>query len=243
MLALRPGEVVPLNRTGVEWAQWSWNPITGCLNGCDYCYAARMAKRLHGRAGYPDDEPFAPTLHSDRLQEPSRLRRPSVIFLESMGELWGYWVPKDWQDAILKVVRENPRHIFLNPTKNPGGLFWHEGPLPENLWVGLSLDTVDRVDDLETFGQVEHETKFLSCEPLLEDVTTSPRWSLDGIRWLIVGAQTGPGAQPIDRAVLAKLISQARSHDIPLFIKDNVGMENPPQEFPAEIRMVGRMTF
>jgi protein gp37 len=229
-----------VNRTGVEWAQFSWNPITGCLNGCEYCYAARMAKRLHGRAGYPDVGPFAPTLHSDRLQEPARLRRPSRIFLESMGELWGHWVSEEWQKAILEVVKENPRHVFLNPTKSPEGVLVHVGypyyplkKLPDNLWLGQSLDTVDRVKYIGPLRATEHKNLFLSCEPLLEDITTSPYWDLRGIGWVIIGAQTGPGAKPVNCAAVAHIFAAARAAGIPLFIKDNVGMPNPPQEFPA----------
>ncbi len=231
--------MVPLNRTGIEWTHFTWNPVTGCLNGCPYCYAERTAKRLRGRAGYPADDPFAPTLHTDRLQEPSRLKKPSRIFLESMGELWGHWVPREWQEAVLEVVAANSRHSFLNPTKSPEGILTYvDYPypsmlrLPQNLWLGLSLDTVERVKYLGALKATRHPNLFLSCEPLLEDITTSPRWNLRGIKWVIVGSQTGPGAPPVERAAVTRLIEQVRDAGLPLFVKDNVGMANPPREFP-----------
>ncbi len=109
-----------MNRTGIEWCKWTWNPVTGCTpasEGCANCYAERMARRLAGRAGYPKDDPFRVTLHPERLDEPLRLRRPSTIFCCSMSDLFHPDVPDEFRDRAFAVMAQCPQHTFVVLTK------------------------------------------------------------------------------------------------------------------------------
>jgi protein gp37 len=112
-----------MNTTTIEWATHTWNPVTGCSpisEGCENCYAKRMAQRLRGRCGYPEDEPFRVTLHRDRLEEPLKLRKPSRIFVCSMGDLFHPAVPDKWIDRIFAIMALTPQHIYQMLTKRPG---------------------------------------------------------------------------------------------------------------------------
>ncbi len=173
----------------------SWNPVTGC-NGpdnqgpCDYCYAARMAKRLAGRAGYPADEPFRPTLHPDRLDQPLKWRKPSRIFVVSMGDLFGDAVPTEYIWRVFHTMWCASYHTFLVLTKRPERmqrLLSYEGllesaehsklrrmsPLP-NLWLGVSItNQADADARIPLLLQTPAAVRFVSCEPLLGPIDLS----------------------------------------------------------------------
>ena len=111
-----------MNKTRIEWADATWNPITGCTpisEGCEHCYAARMAKRLAGRHGYPKNDPFRVTFHSDRLEEPLHWKKPRKIFVCSMGDLFHEDVPREWMFAVLATMAITPSHTYLILTKRP----------------------------------------------------------------------------------------------------------------------------
>ena len=216
-----------MNPTKIEWTNYTWNPITGCSRGCSYCYAERMAKRLAGRNGYSRENPFKPTFHPERLHEPSHLRRPSMIFTCSMGELFDPKVNDLWIADIAAEMLSNPRHIFQVLTKRPERIQW----LPDNCWLGVSIDGVNTgCEEVRALRAIHHDgLKFVSFEPLLDEVYPD----LDGIGWIIIGACTGPKAeQPEDRWILA-LIEEAREHDIPVFLKNNLTYWQKIQEFPG----------
>lgn len=228
----------------IGWADRTWNPVTGCKHGCLYCYAARTAKRLVGRYGYPKDAPFAPTFHPDRLGEPAKEKTPRRIFVSSMGDLWGEWVPIFWQRYVVMVTLHCPQHRFLFLTKNPGGYRrddWLEPDKLTNCWLGATVtnqkDADKRVPELlETGGNT-----YLSIEPLLGPVRLT---DVDGndclgpahdqfwdaapllrpahIAWLIIGCQTGPKAVYPQREWIDSLVSQADDAGVPVFVKSNI---------------------
>lgn len=233
-----------LNKSNIEWCNLTWNPVVGCQKGCQYCYAMALCKRFAKQWGRDPKDPFKPIFYPERLTSPIKENKPSKIFVCSMGELWGKWVPHSWQYLTLEAIKAAHWHTFLNLTKSPEGICWYQYEasnyirhLPDNLWVGVSVDTVDAVDRLTVLREdVGHTHKFVSFEPLLEDVKAHPEFSLNGIGWVIVGAQTGPGGHQPDRKWLETLCFAAINSGTPLFVKDNIEWPeywiSRPQEFP-----------
>lgn len=207
-----------MGKTKIEWTKRSWNPVTGCLNGCSYCYARKMARRLAGRYGYPLKDAFRPTFHKERLGEPYKIRKPTMFFVCSMGELFGDWVPKSWTLQVLKVIEENDRHIFQLLTKCPENMLDYEQEIPWNAWLGVSVESqkyVDRITVLKNFNFLN--VKFVSFEPLLGEVDPD----LEGVDWVIIGAQTQP-YKPPKREWVGKIHREANDLDIPVFLKNNL---------------------
>lgn len=231
-----------MNRSSIEWTDYTWNPVTGCKHGCTYCYARRLAEgRLKGRFGY--DNGFEPTLHWKRLAEPFDVKKGSLIFVCSMGDIMGEWVPTNWVQHLMVAMWNNPQHIFQFLTKNPSR--YSDFTWPPNVWFGTSIDgngsSVDRLKDLRdaelNWGDA---VRYVSFEPLLADMVSQEGFSLDGIDWVIVGAQTGPKAVTPERDWITDIGLAAREAGIPVFLKDNLpwpNYQNTPgwkrtQEFP-----------
>lgn len=227
-----------LNKSNIEWTDYTWNPVVGCRNGCSYCYAKALCKRFAKPWGLNPEDPFAPRFYRERISAPLRENKNSKIFMMSMGELWGDWVPHWWQTEVLRTVRFASWHTFLNLTKNPQGLLdWQAMPygLPPNLWLGVSVTGDDDESRLHDLAKVDHPNKFVSFEPLLADVTSNGWFTLEGIKWVIIGAQTGPGSQQPEGGWLADLLYQTTCRQIPTFVKDNLTWRpawKKPQEYP-----------
>lgn len=232
-----------MNKTKIEWTDYTWNPITGCLgpsgnyHRCSYCYAWRVAKgRLQNLylsnynvlAGYAAD-PFAPRFWRSRLNEPIQLKKPSRIFVVDMGELLGDWVPWRIIDLIFGVIRCCPQHTFQLLTHQPQNLP-RLSPYPKNCHVGITVTGGKLDKPIHFLNQIEATVKFLSIEPLLYPVTQLNL--IERLNWIIVGAQTGPGAQPPDSQWVVDLILEAQSHQIPVFLKDNLKWSQRIQQFP-----------
>ena len=230
-----------MNRSKIEWTDYTWNPVTGCTRGCSYCYARRMAYRLKGRYGYPTDDPFAPCFHPNRLLEPTLLKKPSKIFTCSMGEIFDPKASDIWLNLVLDVIFNCPQHIFQILTKQPKNIpNWEEAEAhwPSNTWLGVSVDGhtcgQEQIDDL--FESSFPHLKFVSFEPLLGPIKDL---DLSSIQWVIIGAQTGPKAQQPRKEWIHNLLLEASNYDIPVFIKDNVdwqGNTPRPQEWPEGLK-------
>lgn len=217
-----------MNRTQIEWTDMTWNPLTGCKNRCPYCYARRMAYRQKGRNGYPSDDPFKPTFHPKRLHEPSNLQKPSKIFTCSMGDLFGEGSRYGWIGLIFAEMKRNPRHTFQVLTKRAEVL--HQFQFPENLWVGISQDgRYTSAEAISHLARINATVKFISFEPLLGEFYPI----LDAIDWVIIGAQTGPGAVQPEKEWVESIIYLARDDDIPIFLKDNLNWPEKIQEWPV----------
>jgi protein gp37 len=218
----------------VDWAKWTWNPVTGCLHNCVYCYARDIAERF-----YP--EKFAPTFHPERLSAPQYTKVPAQaatdigwrnVFVCSMADLFGKWVPQEWIEAVLDAVRQAPQWNFLFLTKFPQRLATIKWP--ENAWVGTSVDEQYRVEIAEkAFRKVEASVKWLSCEPLRERLTFQ---SLSMFDWVVVGGQSrstqAPAFQPPWEWV-EHLWQQARASNCLLYWKPN--LHTRPQEYPGAV--------
>ena len=228
-------------KDSIGWAEFTWNPITGCRRLCRdcsgniYCYAYSMARRLKGRYGYDKADPFRPTFHGNRLLEPVKRKKPTKIFAVSMGDMFDSAVPELWRDLVFRVMFEAEQHTFMVLTKQPQNVnLNHEECVPPNLWVGVSQDglTTDIGDIYELEENTQVPLNFLSCEPLLGPVEL-PDDTV--IKWLIIGAQTGPRAHQPRKEWVHDLLLQASELDIPVFIKDNLdwkGNTPRPQEWP-----------
>jgi len=222
-----------MNRTKIEWTDWSWNPITGCLHGCWYCYARRIATR------FPKNFPkgFKPTFWPERLNEPWQLKKPSKIFVCSMSDLFAPWTPKEWRDAVLKSIIECPiKHTFQLLTKNPERI--EPIKFPDNVWVGTTVTcTGGDYVNIEKIKYVRAGVRFVSFEPLLGKLPDIVDFR--GIDWIIVGKLTGSKKIPLDEESVLDILTRAEWHDIPVFLKNNLGLDHlsfthPRQEFPKE---------
>lgn len=201
----KPANVAKFNRTNdnVEWALWTWNPVTGCLHNCPYCYARDITK--HYPANYPKG--FEPMLWEDRIQAPRYMKVPDAasenigeknVFVCSMADLWGKWVPSEWIDIVLEEVRNAPQWNFLFLTKFPARYEEYAGKLPPNAWIGTSVDRQHAVDRAEkAFKRVKaagyEGIAWLSCEPMLERLTFS---SLSMFDWVVVGGASRSSQTP-----------------------------------------------
>ncbi len=214
------------NRTkeSIEWATWSWNPVTGCKHGCKYCYARNMAKRFS--ENFPDG--FEPTFYQDRLKAPANTSVPKSnhigdrnVFVVSMGDLFGDWVDQEWIDAVLESVRKYPQWNYLFLTKNPKRLV--DIDWPDNAWVGTTVDCQTRVKPAEeAFEKIKAKVKFLSCEPLSEEITFT---NLKLFDWVIIGARSKtsgvPAMQPKSGWVKS-LMCQAWNAGCKVYCKPNL---------------------
>ena len=268
-----------LNETKIEWCTHTWNPITGCRHGCDYCYARRQVGRFapHGPerpmvgedgttglleggglpAGcYQTTRPvnlmdetgafvrntpypkgFAPTLHSYKLDEPVKHQAPARIFVCSMADLFGDWVPDDWIMRVFDACCDVPRHRYLFLTKNPARYtrLAKAGMLPrrDNFWYGSTATTPDTL-----FWWSDYHNTFVSIEPMLEAFQPAGDCPVKKVDWIIMGAMSGPGSkdhQP-KKEWINPLVEDAQALSVPVFMKDSlipiVGEENMLRQFP-----------
>ena len=265
-----------MNKTSIEWVRnpgggpgFTWNPITGCLNGCSYCYARKLANgRLKsrylanrwyspfGRAAdlnlidtpigpnnSPGKDPFYPRFWKSRLYDPVHYNRAGIIDYEStkgifvcnMGELFGNWVPPQWQEKIFQIIDYCPNDRFYLLTKQPQNL-QKFSPFPDNCWVGVSVTNAEMLDlALLYLNNIEATIKYISFEPLLENPGVHADTFLRVVDWVIVGAQTKPTVCPQSEWV-ADIVVPAKQAGIPVFIKDNMkkclGVGAVMQEMP-----------
>ena len=212
-----------MNRTKIEWADYTWNPVTGCLNDCPYCYARRIYHRF-GRS-------FEPKFYPERLEEPTRVKKPSKIFVCSVADLFGEWVPGVWIEQVNDIMEECRHHTFFLLTKNPARydkMLYHLR-YPSNVWCGT---TVTWTGDFPK-GRVPGAKTYLSFEPLLGPVDFS-FVNVGSWDWFIVGAQTGPGAIKPDPGWVEAIIDVADKTNTPVFLKDNLNWPEKRQEFPGD---------
>lgn len=214
----------------IEWTDVTWNPVTGCdrvASGCDNCYALALAKRLKamGAEKYQNDgDPrtsgpgFGVTVHADSLRQPYTWRTPRTVFVNSMSDLFHAKVPIEFIRDVFNVIRDTPQHTYQVLTKRSHRVARLAARLdwPNNLWMGVSVESVDAVDRIDDLRTVPAATRFLSCEPLL---TALPELNLAGIDWVIAGGESGPNARPMDPAWVEDIRDQCAVAGVAFFFK------------------------
>lgn len=216
--------------SAIEWTEATWNPTTGCdrvTAGCDHCYALTLSRRLKamGAAKYQNDGDsrtsgpgFGLTLHPDTLQIPFGWRRPRMVFVNSMSDLFHARVPLDFTQQVFDVMRRTPQHTYQLLTKRSLRLrrLSDELDWPPNVWMGVS------VEDSTQFGRIDHlrntsaAVKFLSCEPLLGPLDGIDLTEID---WVIAGGESGPHHRPMELAWARGIRDACQVAEVPFFFK------------------------
>lgn len=245
-----------MNNTKIEWCDSTWNPVTGCLHGCEYCYARKIANRfghevldraeeskngLHCVYNKVENNPypylFEPTLHAYRLNEPQRKTKPRTIFVCSMSDLFGDWVPDEWIEEVFAACEKAPQHRYLFLTKNPQryGELAKAGKLPQrdNMWYGSTLDSMRA----KRYPGRLLDNTFVSIEPLTEYMDVG-LGSFGGDKWVVIGAETGKRKEKVtpQKEWVDRICEAADITHMAVFMKDSlipiVGEENMRREFP-----------
>ncbi len=209
------------NDSAIEWTNSTWNPVTGCTKispGCKHCYAERMATRLKemGVGKYQDG--FLPTVHPTTLTTPLRWKKPQVVFVNSMSDLFMEEIPEEFINSVFDVMEKAHWHTFQILTKRSGRLMNLSPALswPDNVWMGVSVENADYVYRIDHLRRSGARTKFLSIEPLLGPI---PDLDLMGIDWVIVGGESGPGARPMKEEWVLDILEQCQKARVPFFFK------------------------
>ena len=283
-----------MRKTKIDWADSTWNPVTGCLHGCEYCYARRIAERfgskqkpesiersvldapmrctdqylymriagIHAGKALPYPFDFFPTFHRYKLDEPQKWKKPRTIFVCSMADLFGDWVPAEWIQEVFDACEATPQHRYIFLTKNPGRLAkmanahnvrqWNERhpdklhpntdeyvgipclPRHDNWWFGSSLDNADA----RRFDGGFHWNTFTSIEPLMEHMQMGIG-SFGSDRWTIIGAETGKRKNKVtpERAWIDNILEAAAFTGVKVFMKESLRElmgADFRQEFPWE---------
>jgi len=239
--------------TKIEWTNATWNPVRGCSKispGCKHCYAERFAERFRGVGGHPFERGFDLRLVPEKLADPLRRKAPKMIFVNSMSDLFHEAVPTSYLSRVVSVMCFARWHTYQVLTKRSGRLREQlSGPLWQaaqeaHIWWGVSVEDrkhgFPRIADLQA---VQAAVRFLSIEPLLEDLGPLP---LNGIAWVIVGGESGPGARPMREEWVLSIREQCREARVPFFFKQWGGVRKKTagrilqgrthDEYPARVQ-------
>lgn len=219
----------------IEWTQATWNPVTGCTKlspGCAHCYAERLAHRLKAMAVYRYRNGFNVTLQPDVLDVPLRWHKPRLIFVNSMSDLFHEQVPTAYVHQVFSVMRQAHWHTFQVLTKRTGRLLKlaRDLPWPRNVWMGASVESPRYTSRIQDLVSVSAAVRFLSLEPLLAPFQKLP---LDGIDWVIVGGESGPGCRAMAVEWVRKIREQCLAVGVPFFMKQLGGVRDKGGELES----------
>lgn len=207
--------------SAIEWTETTWNPLTGCTKispGCKHCYAERMSLRLRamGQSNYVNG--FRLTLQEHMLEVPLAWKKPRLVFVNSMSELFHKDVPDAYVFRVFEVMRKAHWHVFQILTKRSQRLLQMSPKIdwPENVWMGVSVERSDYAFRIDRLRQCAALTRFLSLEPLLGPL---PNLDLSGIDWVIAGGESGPGARPIQDSWVTDIRDRCVAATVPFFFK------------------------
>jgi len=209
------------DNSSIEWTQATWNPVTGCTKisqGCKHCYAERMAKRLQAMGKSQYQNGFKLTLQPSMLDLPRKWKRPRVIFVNSMSDLFHEDVPLDYIKRVFDVMNECPQHTFQVLTKRPERAAQYAPDVcwSDNIWMGTSVENVLVRHRIASLREVPANVRFLSVEPLIGPIRNL---ALTGIHWVIVGGESGPGARPIEADWVRYIRDRCVERGVPFFFK------------------------
>lgn len=207
--------------TKIEWTDKTWNPVTGCTKyseGCANCYAEVMARRLKGMGQNKYRNAFKLTMHPETLREPKNWKKSHNIFVCSMGDLFHEDVPFDFIDKVMETIRETSWHRYQILTKRAERMeeYFLTHEIPTNVWLGVTVEVERTKYRIDCLRHLPASVRFLSCEPLLEDLGIM---NLAGIDWIIVGGESGMKARPMKEDWVLNIKKQADEQDIAFFFK------------------------
>ncbi len=210
-----------MRTTKIEWTERTWNPVTGCnkvSEGCRHCYAEMMTRRLYSMGNPKYINNFKPTEHPEALLEPFKWKKPSKVFVCSMSDLFNEDITYEFVDRVLEVIRQTPMHTYQILTKRAIRMaeYFKNREIPANVWIGVTVENKKAVERIDSIRHLNATVKFLSCEPLLEDLGAI---NLDGINWIIVGGESGVSARPMKELWAINILNQALKENIPFFFK------------------------
>lgn len=261
------------SRTKIDWCDASWNPVTGCLHDCEYCYARRIAERFSTEQKYkrpyepvlpvptrrvrtkPEPYPygFKPTFHRYRLDEPQSWKKPRNIFVCSMADLFGHWVPDEWIAEVLKACDAAPQHRYLFLTKAPSRYEKISSLMPswEEMYLEKSRPVMmfgaSATDDAMMAVAYKSNAEWVSVEPILEPI--EPEWFISASgsnedystfrrwEWVVIGAETGNSKRKTvpKREWVEEIVKVCKEYGTPVFMKDSLRdlmRDGFRQEFP-----------
>lgn len=205
----------------IEWTEKTWNPVTGCTKisaGCAHCYAETMANRLKAMGVLKYANGFVPTMHDTVLEEPLLWKKPHTIFVCSMADLFHESVPFEFVDEVMNTIRRTPWHRYQILTKRAERLakYFSHTAIPMNVWIGVTIENRQVKSRIDIIRDLNASVRFLSCEPLLEDLGVL---NLTNINWIIVGGESGAQARKINPEWVRSIRDQALAQNIPFFFK------------------------
>lgn len=208
-------------QSSIEWTEMTWNPTTGCSkvsDGCKYCYAEVMAKRLQAMGLEKYSDGFKLRLHPDALTIPFTWNKPKIVFVNSMSDLFHKNVPLEFIQKVFDVMNKNPQHTFQVLTKRAERLAELHDKLhwSENIWMGVSVENEKVISRIDFLRVTNAYVKFLSCEPLIGAL---PNLNLSKIDWVIVGGESGRKARPMDIEWVLEIKEQCEQQKVKFFFK------------------------
>jgi protein gp37 len=208
-------------KSSIEWTEATWNPLTGCQKispGCKHCYAERLASRLQAMGQPNYENGFKLTLHPHMLSRPLSWKRPQMVFVNSMSDLFQEGVSLSYIREVFSTMREASWHQFQILTKRAERLEKLGTKLdwPENVWMGVSVESEKYAFRIRHLQKTQAHIKFFSLEPLLGPLK---HLELEGIDWVIVGGESGPGARPMREEWVLDIRDQCRKVGVPFFFK------------------------
>lgn len=213
-----------MSKTSIAWTNRTWNPVTGCSKlsaGCAHCYAETMAKRLQGMEQKRYANGFNLTLHPEALNEPKRIKEPSLFFVCSMADLFHKDVPFEFIDKVMNTIKECPRHTFQILTKRPERMYRYfveeDREVPGNVWLGTTVENAETESRIPWLAEIKMASvRFLSCEPLLSDLGELNLFNID---WVIVGGESGSKARQMHKEWVLNIQRQCKELVVPFFFK------------------------
>lgn len=212
-------------KSSIEWTDATWNPVTGCTkisSGCDNCYAERFSERFRGVKDHPFETGFDLTLRPARLRQPTQWRKPRMIFVNSMSDLFHKEIPTPFVDQVFDTMEEANHHTYQVLTKRSSRMRnyvnkRYGGTLaPSNIWLGASIEDGTKKSRIKHVQDMSASVRFLSLEPLIGSLG---KLDLTGIHWVIVGGESGPRARPIEEQWVREIRDQCIETDVAFFFK------------------------
>lgn len=208
-------------QSSIEWTEMTWNPTTGCTKltaGCKFCYAEVMSRRLKAMGVEKYRKGFKIATHPDTLDTPYTWKKPKVVFVNSMSDLFHKDVPLPFIQQVFEVMNDNPQHVFQVLTKRADVLLAHSDKLKwsHNIWMGVSVEDDRVVERIDLLRQTPARVKFLSLEPLLGPL---PNLNLAGIDWVIVGGESGRKPRPMKSDWVLDIQEQCKTAGVAFFFK------------------------